>query len=901
MRKSIVMGLACATFGGAVLYASSVVHRPPSVVHRLSSILEQQPSSTGQSTMDERRSTTPARDLVTTYCVSCHNPKLKTGNLVLDPDEALNVGHSPEVWEKVLVKLRARAMPPPRARRPDNATYDAVAGWLEGELDRAAAANPNPGRPADLHRLNRAEYANAVRDLLGVQVDGTLILPPDEQAHGFDTNADALSVVPALVDRYLTAAAKISRLAVGDPTLRPAFERYTAVRNNSNERTWLWQTERLGEEFPLGSRGGIAAHHYFPVDGEYVLKARLDKTYTGLVRGLNVPNEIEFRVDGKRVAQFTLGGPDFSAAAAKASSPDYADAGNPLFTADDKLEVRLPVKAGLHDVTITALKIDASKPEGMGPDRIPIWGHDYDGDTRAPLVFSVLLIGGPYNGQTPQESLSRRKIFICDPDTARDQPSPKLRRSAGALAQAEETPCASRILSTLAQRAYRRPVTKEDVQTLLSFYKAGRAEGGFENGIRAALERLLVSPDFLFRIEADPSFAKASTSAPAGATADKTGGKPAGVKPGTAYRISDIELASRLSFFLWSSIPDDELLGLAIRGKLGDAKVFDAQVRRMLADPRARTALVQNFFSQWLQVRNVWLVTPDISRKYPWFDDNLRTAIVKETELFLESQLAGDRSIVELLTADYTYLNEQLARHYGIRDVYGSHFRRVALTDQNRWGLLGKASILAVTSYPHRTSPTIRGKWLLENLLAAPVPPPPPNVNTQLDETTSVKTTTVREMLEQHRRNPACASCHGAMDPLGFSLENFDSIGQWRTKDGEAPIDASGVLLDGTKVNGPAALRGALLQQKDQFVKAVIGKLLMYSSGREIDHHDAPAVRAIMRAAAADDYRWSSTILAIVKSMPFQMRSTKQIADPTKAEPRTAAKAQAAGVGPRRN
>ena len=780
--------------------------------------------------------TSPARELVTTYCVSCHNPKLKTGNFVIDPAAADRVAGTPEVWEKVVLKLRSRAMPPPRARRPDNKTYDTVAGWLETELDRAAAANPNPGRPADLHRVNRAEYANAVRDLLGVQVDGTLILPPDEQAHGFDTNADALSVVPALLDRYLTAAAKISRLAVGDPTLRPAFERYTAVRNNSNERTWLWQTDRLGEEFPLGSRGGIAARHYFPVDGEYLLKARLDKTYTGMVRGLNVQNEIEFRVDGKRVGQFTLGGPDFSAAAAKASSSDDVDAGNPLFTADDKLEVRVPLKAGLHEVTVTAVKADASKPEGLGPDRIPIWGHDYDGDTRAPLVFSVLLVGGPYNGQTPEESLSRKKIFVCSPDTAR-----------------EETACATKILSNLARRAYRRPATKDDIQTLLGFYKSGRAERDFETGIRAALERLLVSPDFLFRIEGDPS----------------------GVKPGSAYRISDIELASRLSFFLWSSIPDEELLELAIREKLRDTKVFDQQVRRMLADPRARTALVQNFFSQWLQVRNVWLLTPDASRKYPWFDDNLRTAFVKEIELFLESQLEDDRSMLELLTANYSFLNEQLARHYGIKDVYGSHFRRVALADPNRWGLLGKASILAVTSYPHRTSPTIRGKWLLENILAAPVPPPPPDVNTTLDETKLVKTTTVREMLEQHRRNPACASCHGNMDPLGFSLENFDSIGGWRTKDGESPIDASGVLLDGTKVDGPAALRNALLQQKDQYVKAVTSKLLMYALGRELDHHDAPAIRAIVRAASADDYRWSSTILALVKSSPFQMRRSK--------------------------
>ncbi len=355
-------------------------------------------------------------------------------------------------------------MPPQRSRRPDNKTYDAVAAWLETELDRGAAANPNPGRPADLHRLNRAEYANAVRDLLGVQVDGTLMLPPDEQAHGFDTNADALSVVPALLDRYLTAAARISRLAIGDPTLRPAFERYTAVRNNSNERTWLWQTERLGEEFPLGSRGGIAARHYFPVDGEYVLKARLDKTYTGMVRGLNVPNDIEFRVDGKRVGQFTLGGPELTAASARTATPE-ADAGNPLFTADDGLEVRVPLKAGLHEVTVTAVKADGAKPEGLGPDRIPIWGHDYDGDIRAPLAFSVLLVGGPYDGQMPQESLSRRRIFVCAPPIL-----------------AKRLPCATKIVSTLARRAYRRSVTTEDVQTLLGFYKEGRANARVRSG-----------------------------------------------------------------------------------------------------------------------------------------------------------------------------------------------------------------------------------------------------------------------------------------------------------------------------------------------------------------------------------------------------------------------------------
>jgi mono/diheme cytochrome c family protein len=774
----------------------------------------------------------PARDLVARYCVSCHNEKLKTANLLLDKADAEQVFNATEIWEKVIAKLRTRAMPPPGNRRPGNAEADAVAAWLETELDRAAASHPNPGRPPDLHRLNRAEYANAIRDLLGVQIDAASIMSPDEHAYGFDNNADALSVTPALQDRYLTAAVKIARLAVGDPALRPAFERYTAVKNNSNERTWLWQTDRLGEDFPLGSRGGIAARHYFPVDGEYVFKVQLDRTYTGMIRGLNVPNEIEIRVDGQRIAQFTLGGQADVRAADASADPDE-DANSPLYTADDALQVRVPMKAGVRQVTVTVIKSGSVKAEGLGPARIPIWSHDYDGDIRAPLVVSVLLIGGPYNGRVPKDSLSRARIFVCRPSSGR-----------------EETACATKILSTLARRAYRRPATNEDVQTLLGFYKSGRIERDFDAGIRSALERLLVSPDFLFRIESDPDH----------------------VARGATYRISDVELASRLSFFLWSSIPDDELLDLAIRRKLRDANVLERQVRRMLADPRARTALVDNFFGQWLQIRNVWLLTPDANRKFPWFDDNLRTAFVRETELFLENQLREDRSIVELLTAHDTFLNEQLARHYGIPNVYGSHFRRVTLTDENRWGLLGKASVLSVTSYPHRTSPTLRGKWLLENILAAPVPPPPATVNTNLDDKKTARATSVREMLEQHRTDPACASCHARMDPLGFALENFDAVGQWRTKDGSTAIDASGVLPDGTRVDGPVVLRGALLAQKQQFVKAVTGKLLTYALGRQIEYYDAPAIRSIMRAASADDYRWSSVIVAIVKSTPFQLR-----------------------------
>jgi hypothetical protein len=764
------------------------------------------------------KSATPAGQLVATYCVSCHNQKLKTANLALDTADAEQVVNSAETWEKVVVQLRSRSMPPPRSRRPDGATYDAAAGWLESELDRTSAASPNPGRPASLHRLNRTEYANAIHDLLGIEIDGTSMLPPDEQAHGFDNIADALTVTPALQTRYLTAAAKISRLAVGDPTIPAGFDRYTATKNNSNERTQLWHHERLGEEFPLGTRGGIVARHYFPVDGEYVFRIRLERTIDGDIHGLHVPSDIDIRVDGVRVAQFKVG----------AGGADLGD--------KDELETRIPLKAGLREVIVTVLKSEGVRPEGLGPASIPIWSEAYGEDASAQLIVSLLLIGGPYNGQVPQDSPSRSRIFVCSPKTP-----------------AEEAPCARKILSTLAQRAYRRPLTNADTATLLDFYKRGRTAGTFDTGIRVALERVLASPDFLFRIETDPD------DAPAGA----------------AYRVSDVELASRMSFFLWSSIPDAELLELAIRGKLREPDVLEQQTRRMLADPRARSALVANFFSQWLLVRNVWLLTPDSNRRFPWFNDNLRAAFARETELFLESQVREDRSAVELLTADYTFLNEQLARHYGIPKVYGSHFRRVKLADQNRWGLLGKASILAVTSYPHRTSPTIRGKWLLENILAAPVPPPPPDVDTTLEEGPSVKPASVREMLERHRANPVCASCHARMDPIGFALENFDSLGQWRTKDGDASIDASGVLLDGTAVNGPAALRESLIRQKEQFVKAVAAKLLMYSIGRELHHYDAPAVRSIVKTAAADDHRWSSIVLAIVKSTPFQLRRSR--------------------------
>jgi mono/diheme cytochrome c family protein len=762
---------------------------------------------------------TPARDLAANYCVSCHNQKLKTANLSLDALDADHPENSAEAWEKVIVKLRSRAMPPPGIRRPDNATYDAVAGWLESEIDRAAASRINPGRSAAWHRLNRAEYANAVRDLVAVEVDPQAVLPPDEQAFGFENNAEALSMQPALLDRYVSAAAGIARRAVGDPNIPPVFVRYGAIKGNPNDLTYLRQTDRLDEDFPLGSKGGVAARHYFPVDGEYVLRLRLQRAWDSAIRGLNVPSQLEIRVDGVRVAQFKIGG-------GKAPTRTFQ------YDGDETLQARVPVKAGLRNVMATMLKSDDALPEGGGPDRLSLYTRNSD-NANSPIAIAALLIGGPYSGKVSEDSPSRKLLFVCHPASA-----------------AEETPCATKILSRLAQRAYRRAASDDDLQTLVAFFKRARAAGTFDDGIRAALERALVSPDFLYRLEADP----------------------AGAAPGSVYRVSDVELASRLSFALWSSIPDDTLLDLALRGQLRQPGILEQQVARMFADPRTRASLVENFFSDWLQTRNVRLLNPDGS-KFPWFDDNLRAAFLKETELFLDAQLKEDRGMIDLLTSDETFLNEQLARHYGIPGIYGSHFRRVKLTDENRFGLLGKASVLAVTSYTTRTSPTIRGKWLLENILAAPMPPPPPNVPTLESSNTGNQPLSVRQMLETHRANAACASCHARMDPLGLSLENFDAIGQWRTQDAGHAIDASGVLLDGTKVDGPRALQRALLAQKTQFAKAVTEKLLTYALGRGLEYYDAPTVRAIDRAAAADNYRWSSVFLAIVKSAPFQMRT----------------------------
>jgi mono/diheme cytochrome c family protein len=755
------------------------------------------------------------------YCVTCHNQRLRTAGLALDKLDLDNVGESAPAWEKAIRKLRSGAMPPAGMPRPDKASYGSLIAYLETTVDRVAAATPDPGRPT-IHRLNRAEYANAVRDLLAIDtgaIDIESLLPADDAGYGFDNIGDVLSVSPVLLERYMSAARKISRLAIGVPPAQPELETYVAPR-------YFRQEDRISEDAPLGSRGGFMVRHYFPVDGEYLIRIRLKRTYddAGILGSFSMPQQLDLRLDGARLKLFPLG-----SERAGARGRDRGE------ERDRGLEVRIPVKAGPHLVDATFLR-NAPKPEGVLPPRVAYQGAGtVEPREEEPGVGSIM-IGGPYTPRGPGETASRRKIFQCRPSSSKD-----------------EDACASKILSTLARRAYRRPVTGPDVAALFSLYKAGASKGGFESGMEMALRGMLVSPNFLFRIERDPP----------------------NVTPATAYGISDLELASRLSFFLWSSIPDDELLAVAERGALKAPAMLEQQVRRMLADARAKS-LVTNFAGQWLFLRNLQKVIPD-KKVFPYFDENLRVALQRETELLFESIVREDRSALDLLNADYTFLNERLARHYGIPNIYGSHFRRVPVTDENRKGLLGQGSILTVTSYAHRTSPTLRGKWLLESLLGAPPPPPPPNVPSLQEEGEHVKVLTMRQRMEQHRTNPVCASCHAQMDPLGFALENFDALGVWRSTSGTAgtPIDASGVLPDGTKFTGPSELRQILLSRHDQFMHVVIEKLLTYALGRGVEYYDMPAVRKIAEDAAPANYRWSALVLGIVKSTPFQMRRSR--------------------------
>ena len=776
------------------------------------------------------------REALGRFCVRCHNDRLRTAGLALDTHDLASVGADAETWERVIVKLRARTMPPAGSPRPAEATYRAVASWLETEIDTLALASPDPGRGETFHRLNRAEYHAAVRDLLAVDVDVAELLPADDTyEHGFDNNGDVLSISPDLVARYLSAARRISRLAVGIPPVGPAVATYRV-------HPALLQDDRQDDRLSFGSRGGIAIPHYFPVDGEYTIRIRLHRNFSDYILGFSAPQELDVRVDGALVTRFEVGDADAVGQMAPLSFAGNI-AGDPeweyyMNTGDAHLEVRFPARAGRRTVGVSFVRRFA-EPEGVLQPRNRGYGRFVDERYDENAAVEQVAIGGPYAVEGPGDTPSRRAIFACLP-------------AADATTDEEEA-CAGRILGKLARRAYRRPVDDTDIGALLDFFRAGRRDGGFDDGIQFALERMLVDPEFLFRIEHDPVDAA----------------------PGAPYRLDDLDLASRLSFFLWSSIPDDELLAAAADGRLDDPAELERQTRRLLGDDRSR-ALVDNFASQWLRLRNLESQERE-SADYPEFDENLREAFRRETELFVESNIREDRSLLELLSANYTFVNERLARHYGIAGVYGDRFRRVTLDAEHpRGGLLGHGGLLMVTSYPNRTSPVVRGKWLLETILGAPPPEPPPNVPGLPDRGEGGEPASVRERLERHRANPACAGCHAPMDPLGFALENFDAIGTWRA-DSEAglPIDASATMPSGAAFEGPAGLRRVLLSRDEDFAATVTEKLLAYALGRGLEYTDRPAVRRILREAAGDDYRWSSIVLGIVKSTPFQWRRSR--------------------------
>ena len=771
------------------------------------------------------------RTMLDRYCVTCHNQTLKTAGLTLEAMDLGKVGEAAEVWEKVVRKLHAGLMPPAGRPRPDKATVQRFVSSLESELDRAAAVMPNPGRTEPFHRLNRAEYRNAIRDLLALDldVDGAALLPADDASYGFDNIASVQRMSPTLLEKYLLAAQKISRAAVGTPA--PPLSRTIRLPVDYPQDDHV-------DGLPFGTRGGVLIHHTFPLDGEYSIRVQLARLVanTENIPGFDQPQLLEVSVDGEPLQVFTLPAVEPPSEDEKADLGSYKHDRRDL---DGDWKVHFPARAGPHEIAVTFLNRTLALHESpVRPLLRPYPGGSPGAGlytTRKGAYLRSVEIDGPFNASGPGDTPSRRRIFVCRQLTEG---------------------CAKTILSGLARRAYRRPVTEADLQALLTFYRDGRTQGGHEAGIERALRALLMSPEFLFRIERDP----------------------ATIALNIPYRISDLELASRVSFFLWSSIPDDELLDVAIRGKLKEPVMLERQVRRMLADPRSE-ALVSNFAGQWLFLRNVPALAPD-PKKDPDFDDNLRQAFRRETELFFDSIIREDRSVLELLTADYTFVNERLARHYGIPNVYGDHFRRVKLPDNNRRGLLGHGSILSVTSLSHRTSPVMRGKWILTNLLGTPPPDPPPDVPELPEETTPTgKVLTMRERNVAHRTNPVCASCHGIMEPLGFALGNFDFVGRWRNVDQTfTPIDASGVLLDGTKFDGVQGFRQALLNQPAGFMTTMTEKLLTYALGRGLEYYDMPAIRQIVRETAHEDGRFSSLVWGIVNSLPFQARKSALVA-----------------------
>jgi mono/diheme cytochrome c family protein len=776
---------------------------------------------------------TPAPDpqsyksLVEKYCVACHSEKLKTGGLVLENRDYSKIPDDARVWEKVIRKLRAGEMPPVGIPRPDKNSIDSFAAYLETSIDKAAANNPNPGRTL-VHRLNRTEYANAIKDVLDVNVDVSQLLPADDSADGFDNMAQALTLSPSLLERYLSASAKIATIAVGDPSAGVVSTTYRPKPDFS-------QNAHL-DGTPIGTVGGLVAIHDFPLDGEYLFQPKLSRSILFIVHGLEDPHALEITLDGVRMELVHFGGPQDDIR----SHLNPPGAGAQI---DARFALRAHVSAGPHRVSVSFVKQnDAQSAE--------VWQQYLrtaidSNETKGYPHLDSMRITGPYNPTGPGDTPSRRKIFICRPGPGRD-----------------ETACARKILMSLATRAWRRPVIDSDLEELLSFYQRGRNKGTFDQGIEMAIRRVISGPEFVFRVEQDPP----------------------NVAPNAPYRISDLELASRLSFFLWSTIPDQQLYDLAVQGRLHDKAVLMQQVSRMLADPRSQ-ALVDNFAAEWLQLRNLRGVVPDPD-VFPDFDDNLRVAMARETEMLFASIMKENRPVSDLLTADYTFVNERLARHYGMPGIYGDRFRRVQLTDENRKGLLGQASFLTLTSVAIRTSPVARGKWVLINLLGTPPPPPPPNVPL-LKEDKEAKAQSMRDRMTAHRANTFCATCHKVMDPIGFALENFDAVGRWRIKDGQVKIDASDTLFDGSKVNGAAGMRDFLLSRKEVFIQTMTEKLMSYSLGRSVDYYDMPSIRRILSDSKANNYRFSDIVIGIVSTPAFEMRlkPTPVVENASTAEP----------------
>ncbi len=788
-----------------------------------------QAQQAGEVAVVSRPSSTTYRAVLDRYCVTCHNERLRTADLALDVVSLDEVSADAALWEKVVRKLRTRTMPPLLRPRPADTVYDEMVSWLEFELDTAAAAAPHPGRAPVLHRLNRAEYANSIRDLLALDFDASTLLPPDDASYGFDNIGDVLRLSPTLLESYLDAARVVSAQAVGDPTA--AVEQY--IHRVPPDLTQDYHLDGL----PFGTRGGTRLDRYFPVDGEYDVDVHLQRNFIGgRVMGLTEPHELEVSVDGTVVAQFTVGEQLSKDADSTENEAEQEESARRRRFYDSQTEgvyrTRVSLQAGTRSITVTFLERPSSQVEATRLPYLRSFAILGEATKGLPHVDTVT-ITGPYQarvGDTP----SRDRVFLCRP-----------------TASVDEHACAMRILETLARRAYRRPVTEGDVETLLEFYESARHAGmNFDAGVQRALQRLLMSPDFLFRVERDPVDGS----------------------PGSNFEIGDLDLASRLSFFLWSSLPDEELLSLAEQNQLQDPVVLEQQVRRMLSDERA-LALVNNFAGQWLYLRNVPHAAPD-TRIFPDFDSNLRTAMRRETELLFETIIQDNRSVVELLDADYTFVNERLARHYGMPNVYGSHFRRVDLDDRSvRGGLLGQASIQMVTSYPNRTSPVLRGKWLLENILGMPPPDPPADVPALEETSEDGHARSMREAMVEHRANPVCASCHRVMDPLGFALENFDAVGSWReTEAANQKINATGQLPSGLSFDGPQGLRDAVLRRPELFVGVIVERLLTYALGRGVEYSDYPTVRAIVRDAALTNYRFSELVTSLVKSLPFQMR-----------------------------